>query len=63
MLLSLYHLPKQHTADLDMFSCSVSKTVDRISAEQYMIIMIGDLNIDLMSINSMKKHYQMPNLF
>ncbi len=77
MLVSLYHLPKQHTADLDMFSCSVSKMVDRISAETYMIIiMITDFNIDLlkcearsrmlcdlMSVNSMINIVKGPTCF
>ncbi len=76
MLVSLYHLPEQHKADLDMFSFSVSKMVDNISAETDMIIMIGDFNIDplkceaksrmlcdLMSVNNMKNINKGPTCF
>ncbi len=76
MLVSLYRLPEQHKADLDMFSFSVSKMVDKISAETDMIIMIGDFNIDpfkceaksrmlcyLMSVNNMKNIIKGPACF
>ncbi len=46
ILVSLYRLPKQHKADLDISSFSVSKMVNKISAETDIIIMIGDFNID-----------------
>ncbi len=76
MLVSLYRLPKQHKADLDMFSFSVSNMVDKISAETDMIFMIGDFNIDplkceakprmlcdLMSVNNMKNIIKGPTCF
>ncbi len=76
MLVSLYRLPKQHKADLDMFSSSVRKMVDKISVETDMIIMIGDFSIDLlkceaksimlcdlMSVNNMKNIIKDPTCF
>ncbi len=76
MLVSLYCLPKQYKADLDMFSSSVNKMVDQISADTDMIIMIGDFNIDplkcepksrmlcgLMSVNNIKNIIKCPTCF